>query len=148
MLLCYRHIEKCKPASERPQSASCKIVCLRSLYISAKAMLLLARPVVPSVRVLDKASRVRRHFVTAALLEKNSHSGRVHRSLQGTTYPTESTAYFHISAYSALHIEVSPVAFSTLILPASTFSPLTYVLHAPPISPSLILLSYACLGDM
>jgi len=35
-----------------------RILCLRSLYISAKAMVLLARPVAPSVRVLDKASRV------------------------------------------------------------------------------------------
>jgi len=58
MLLCYRHTEQCKMASKRPQSASCEILCLRILYISAKAMLLLARPVAPSVRVLDKASRV------------------------------------------------------------------------------------------
>jgi hypothetical protein len=46
MLLCYRHTRQCKTASERPQSASCEILCLRSLYISAKAMLLFARPVV------------------------------------------------------------------------------------------------------
>jgi len=58
MLLCYRHTEQCKTASEWPQSASCEILCLRSLYISTNAMLLLARPVAPSVHVLDKASRV------------------------------------------------------------------------------------------